>query len=120
MGYLIHQVCYVAVPALRLIAKILGLEVLEREVIDSLFPHSLLPLLGDFRPYAALVGVHEGFNLDISFIRFIQEELDVRTNLLHLLVLAGLACEEPRYLFEEVIKGLPGAYYYANQKRCED
>lgn len=77
MGDFIHQVCYVAVPALRLIAKVLGLEVLEGEVVNLLALHPLLPLLGDFRPYAALVGVHERPDLKVPLIGLVQEQLDV-------------------------------------------
>lgn len=77
MGDFIHQVCDVAVTALRLIAKVLGLEVLEGEVINLFALHPLLPLLGDFRPYAALVGIHERPDLKVPLIGLVQEQLDV-------------------------------------------
>ena len=77
MGDFIHQVCDVAVPALRLIAKVLGLEVLEGEVINLFALHPLLPLLGNLRPYAALVGIHEGSDLKVPLVGLVQEQLDV-------------------------------------------
>ena len=77
MGDFIHQISDVAVPALRLIAEVLSLEVLKGEVINLLALHPLLPLLGNLRPYAALVGIHERPDLKVPLIGLVQEQLDI-------------------------------------------